>query len=560
MENYISKFKESIKILDIRQAKELLLDFYLQSEEEQAAILNELAMISDHEAWILLDFIVKLEIEHHKSLSANIYNKLIQLIVDRAHLNFEFALILYKTHDKKNILQAASLIKYILTNCTDRVVLFDAIVAVGDETIESLVDVVAEFLYYDDVTLKTQAIKSLKKIGNTKVHKILSDVSKTAKSDQNILDALSSLKSSTSAEEIQSYSSSLIAQEVEQEQEKKDPQVEEPKIDIMAMLKSKSIEERFKAFKHLLEADKSSDELILKELAANLESDNHDLVINTLKIISHRASDELLPDIYSFLNKKNLASSFEHEAFEALCSFEKFSFTELMMDSIEKSAIDVRMSAIKALDKNYNDPVYAKVKNRVETGRGEGQALARSIVDAQANNLINYLLVSDAFADIASTYLTKDATPSALHNYLNILTKRGFKATAKKIRFKADMASRLKNHLTATVISTSDTLHKIYEKLLFKNGYIVVGFKNPEDAFEKISVEKPDLIVSDLFLSEMTALDFAREVREFYNNYELPFLISTNQSDFIGLDLEKEYSDCKVSSIFRFPEIVKAIG
>ncbi|MBF0113309.1 MAG: hypothetical protein HQK74_11350, partial [Desulfamplus sp.] len=486
MENYISKFKESIKILDIRQAKELLLDFYLQSEEEQSAILNELAMISDHEAWILLDFIVKLEIEHHKSLSANIYNKLIQLIADRAHLNFEFALILYKTHDKKNILQAASLIKYILTNCTDRVVLFDAIVAVGDETIESLVDVVAEFLYYDDVTLKTQAVKSLKKIGNAKVYKILSDASKTAKSDQNILDALSSLKSATSAEEIQSYSSSLIAQEVEQEQEKKDPQVEDQKIDIMAMLKSKSIEERFEAFKHLLEADKSSDERLLKELAANLESDDHDLVINTLKIISHRAYDELLPDIYSFLNKKTLASSFEHEAFEALCSFEKFSFTELMMDSIEKSAIDVRMSAIKALDKNYNDPVYAKVKNRVETGRGEGQALARSIVDAQANNLINYLLVSDAFADIASTYLTKDATPSALHNYLNILTKRGFKATAKKIRFKADMASRLKNHLIATVISTSDTVHKIYEKLLFKNGYLVVGFKSPEDAFEKI--------------------------------------------------------------------------
>ncbi|MBF0574162.1 MAG: response regulator, partial [Desulfamplus sp.] len=330
----------------------------------------------------------------------------------------------------------------------------------------------------------------------------------------------------------------------------------------MQMFSSRAVEERFKAISYLLNPDldlKSNNEY-LKQITLNLKSNDHDLVLNSLRLIAHISSDEILPDIYSFLNKKHSDPSLEHQAFETLCAFDNFSFTELMMGAIEKNAIHVRISAIKALNKNYNDPVYAKVKNRIETGREHGQKLVHTILDAQAKNLINYLLVSDTFADMASTYLAKDAPPSTLNNYLNILTNRGLKSTAKKIEFKADMGNKLQNKLRAMVISSSDTVQKIYEKLLLKNGYISIGFDSPEEAFEPISADKPDLIVSDLFLKDMTALDFAREIREFYSKKDLPFLISTRQKDFLDLNLTDKYSDCGINSIFRFPEIVKEIN
>ncbi|MBF0234228.1 MAG: hypothetical protein HQK62_10810 [Desulfamplus sp.] len=618
MGNYISYFKESIKNSDIRKAKDLLIDLHLESDDTKTAILNELAMVSDEMACLLLDFIMRLEIKYYKSFKLELYDKLIQLITDRAHLNFDFAIIFYKIRDRKKILQATSLLKYILTNCTDREILFETINAVGTEKIESLVPAIAEFLYYDDASLKEQAIRNLSKFASPEVYKILLDTSKTVKNDQDIMNALELFKIPSKAAPIEisavdsppppiptppsTVSSDFNAEklmlnsinELVPEQlpvtptsdvdsvlsptfefkadniflpdkkidTKENPTSESQQHDIKK-LGSKSIEERFEAFGYFFNSGSkhfSSGSMYLKELISNLKSQDHDLIINTLRIISNIESEELLPDIYSFLNRKNLEPSLEHEAFETLYSFDKFSFTELMMDAIEKPAIHVRMSAVKALDKNDNDPVYAKIKNRIETGREKGLALVHTIIDAHAENLISYLLVSDTFADIASTYLTKDATPSALNTYLNILTNRGLKSTAKKIQFKADMENRLKNRFKAMVISPSDTVHKIYEKLLFKNGYISTGFQNPEDAFESLSIDKPDLIVSDLFSKDMTALDFAREVREFYTKNDLPFLISTPQNDFLNINFTKHYADCDINGIFKFPGIIKGIN
>jgi len=601
MGSYISYFKESIRNSDLKKAKDLLLDLHLESEETKTALLNELAVVSDQVAWLMLDLIVRLETQHYHSLSLDTYDKLLQLIIDRAHLNFEFAMILYKTRDRKKLLQASPLMKYILTNCTDREILFETINAVGEEKIESLVAAIAEFLYYDDLTLKECAVKTLAQISSPEVYQILLDASKTVKNDHLITETLAQFKvdlqsapsefnkpdleenlmheltdsyseqivlsslSEVAFEQISlnskvdSYSKSAVKVEVNRvpilNNWVAEPSPSQSQCHEIKMLGSKSLEERFEAFRYFLKS--GSD--YLKELIANLKSQDHDLVVNTFRIISNIASEELLPDIYSFLSRKSSDPSLEHEAFEALCSFDKFSFTELMMEAIEKPAIHVRMSAVKALDKNYNDPVYAKVKNRIETGREHGEALVRTIIDSHAENLINYLLVSDTFADIASTYMTKDVAPSALSNYLNILIDRGLKSTAKKIELKADMAIKLKNRRKAMVISSSDTVQRIYEKLLFKNRYISLGFHTPEEAFESISIDKPDLIVSDLFSNEMTALSLAKEIREFYTRNQLPFIISTRQNDFLNINLTERYPASDINGIFKFPGIIKGI-
>ena len=571
MGNYISNFKESIRSADIRKTRDILLDLHLESDNTKIAILNELAMVSDQDALLLLDFIIRLETQYYKSFDLDSYDRLIQLIIDRSHLNFEFALILYKTRDSKKILEASSLIKYILTRCTEREILFETINAVGNERLESLVPAIAEFVYYDDQTLKEQAITNLVKIGSQEVYKILFNASKTVKNDRNIINALESLKLTSSASQLQSSKLPLqqsdallpLSESLKLEDLTEPQELSESKQTKIKMLGGKTIEERFEAFNYFLKLpskDLTSSSGYLNELISNLKSDDRDLVVNSLRVISHIASEDILPDIYSFLSIKHSDPSLEYEAFEALCSFEKFSFTEIMLNSIEKPEIHLRTSAIKALDKHYNDPVYAKIKNRIETGRGHGRTLVHTIIDAHAQNLINYLLVSDAFADMASTYLIKYAAPSALNNYLKILTDRGLKGTARKIESKADMATKLENRLKAVVISSSDTVHKIYEQLLFKNGYIQIGFNSPEDAFEMISTDKPDLIVSELFAKDMTALDFARQVREFYSRKQLPFLISTSQNDFLDIDLSKQYKACDISGIFKFPEITKAIS
>ncbi|SLM33262.1 putative Two-component response receiver and regulator protein [Desulfamplus magnetovallimortis] len=593
--NYIVYFKESLETENLKKSKDLLLDIYLEPDTTKSEVLNELAMVSDPIAWHLIDFLVRIETDYFKALTEEIYEKLIQLIIDRAHLNFDFARILYKSNDHAWIAQASPLMQYILTNCTDRETLFETINIAGKERIDSLVPSIAEFIFYDDPTLKFIAVKTLGQIGTKEALTLLLNASQTVKADQHITDTIIAIETEMEKDAISAESASQPAESKKEElleiesgttdsiselhdnehksnysscgisqdsslseniyEDKNTHKIIDPEM-IMTMLESKDINERFKAFSDIMQ----SKSIHVEKLAANLKSADHDLVINTLRIISHHAPKELLPALYTFLSKESIPLSLEHGAFEALCAFEKFSFTELMLNAVEKPAIHVRMAAAMALNKNYNDPVYAKIKNRIETGRQKGESIVQTLIDVEADNIINYLLVSDTFAYMAANYLAKNTTMSALNFYLKILRDRGLKSTAKKIEFKADMKNKLKNRLKVMVINGSEITNKVYEKLLFQNNYLPMLFLNFQDAFEALSLEKPDLIITELFSKDITALDFSREIREFYTQQDLPILISSRQNDFLDLDLEERYPSCGINGIFKFPEVIKGIN
>jgi len=78
-------------------------------------------------------------------------------------------------------------------------------------------------------------------------------------------------------------------------------------------------------------------------------------------------------------------------------------------------------------------------------------------------------------------------------------------------------------------------------------------FESPQDAFETILSEKPDAIVCDLFLTDITAIEFASEIRELYTIDEVPIIISTTQKGFDKSKLEKEMTRVGVNALGDFP-------
>ncbi|MCK5348452.1 MAG: hypothetical protein KAJ25_03635, partial [Desulfobacula sp.] len=174
MDDYLPRLKKSIKTGKIGQAKTLLAQISSKPAHEKQEVLQILALAPDKTAFELLSFLTSKE---HKD--SEIYDRLVQLIIDRTHLSFSFALILCENADTKTIIRAAPLLRHILSNETNKKLLNKIINTAGKIKIESLTADIAEFIFYDDIGLKTEAVKALERIGTSSACRKLEYASKT---------------------------------------------------------------------------------------------------------------------------------------------------------------------------------------------------------------------------------------------------------------------------------------------------------------------------------------------------------------------------------------------
>lgn len=422
---------------------------------------------------------------------------------------------------KIEVLQIVPLMKHILSKETDFEILKETIKTAGRQRIEALVDDIAEFIFYDESKLKTEAVRALERIGSNSAYKNLLKAANSSKCDQNILDSIEVLKN----------------------HKKKDPPEKKTiknqakknlSNDISTLndnLKSKNIETRFNGFTKL--ADIVSDTDNTEILTKNLKSKDHDLIINTLGLISRTIPKTLISEVFSLLENKKIDKKIKFAAYAALEAFPELESAASVINGINDSSMPVRTAAVKTLDKNPTDLVIAEIKEKIESGTESGKKLGENILDAQANNLINQLMVSDAFSYISSNYLEKKASFQVLENYINIQKKRKLIASSKKYT-KSLKKRQKKERLNFIIISNFQIRINIYTKILFAAGYTSKVFYNPQSAFESLMAEKPFAIICDLFLHDMTGLDLIKEIREIRPEKELPVILSTLQKDFLN--------------------------
>ena len=502
---YITQIKNSITKPDIKKTKQLLVELKQHSLKTKIKVLEILALAPDLTALNLIPVLIQRE-----NIDEEIYDRTIQLLTDRAHLNFNFSLILYKECDKNGILQIAPLMKHILSKGTDFEVLRETLRTAGINKIESLEDDIAEFIFYDELKLKAEAIRALEMIGSGKAHANLLKASNSSKCDQDILNALETFKNKT-------LTKNLLTDHQE----------------LNKGLQSKDIKIRFTSFSKLVNLGNQASE----PLAANIQSEDNDLIISSLNIISRIIPKKLISKILPLIEGKKGSKDVKLAAYLALGAFPESDSTIHALAGINESNASLRIAAIKILDKNPSDLIIAEIKEKIESGTESGKQLGESILDAHANNLIANLMVSDAFSYIASNYLEKKAPFQVRENFINIQKKRNLNASTKK--YKKILARRRKQEKErpcVIIISSSPTRINIYIKILFSAGYSISPFSSPQSAFESIMTNKPFAVMCDLFLNNITGLDFLEEIRDIHPESELPVIFSTLQQDFLGGD------------------------
>lgn len=179
---------------NIQACKTALTGIEQRSATEQKQVIELLALAKESHALDLMAFLLDQTPGEHP-----FHNRLFQLAVDRAHINYLFAPVLLDHADPGQYSQIIPLLKHILSKETRGKRLNQIIRSVGKLKLADLVDDLAEFIFYDEPDLKREAVKALERIGTASALERLEQVAGTKKCDTDILDAVDVLRSNLTA-------------------------------------------------------------------------------------------------------------------------------------------------------------------------------------------------------------------------------------------------------------------------------------------------------------------------------------------------------------------------
>ena len=80
------------------------------------------------------------------------------------------------------------------------------------------------------------------------------------------------------------------------------------------------------------------------------------------------------------------------------------------------------------------------------------------------------------------------------------------------------------------VIDDDEQLLRMVGLMLERGGHNITLINNPLDGLEQIRADKPDMLVLDVMMPNMSGHDLAREIRNDENIKELPILVLTARS------------------------------
>ena len=152
-----------------------------------------------------------------------------------------------------------------------------------------------------------------------------------------------------------------------------------------------------------------------------------------------------------------------------------------------------------------------------------------TIIDSQCDTIFLDLLEEDYFQTPAIDYLTDKAHPDVRSYFARILEKAGQEDLAKEIMPKK--AAKEKATLKVFAVDNSKMILNIYRTVLYNLGCESRLFEFPAKALERVQKEKPDVILTDLFMPDISGIDFTKAVRQRYSKSELPIIMITTQKE-----------------------------
>ncbi|MDA8139230.1 MAG: HEAT repeat domain-containing protein [Desulfobacteraceae bacterium] len=348
----------------------------------------------------------------------------------------------------------------------------------------------------------------------------------------------------------------------------KDPELDHKMIDIFSKVQTpEAIENLNKTLgsehAHVRSAGKEKLGAIgvmsVRVLLKNLNRLNSDLVIHSLNVLGDIGDVAAVTAIRNLLNQHPEDANVRFAAYEALgrLPLEKGAFA--LASGLEDPVDNVRSAAARAIDRNYNALLAGGVRNMIKASDGAAALIMEAVVNSQCERIFVDLLEEEKFKASAMAYLSAKAHPDIRAFFTGILTAKGFADLATLVAPKAGEKTRAS--LRIYTVDDSKMLLNIYRSVLHNLGCEAMAFESPAQALERVREDKPDVILTDLNMPQLTGIDLAKGIRTWFPKEQLPIILVTTQQesqDFkdvqaVGINgiIQKPFTESHISAALK---------
>jgi CheY-like chemotaxis protein/HEAT repeat protein len=264
-------------------------------------------------------------------------------------------------------------------------------------------------------------------------------------------------------------------------------------------------------------------------LIKNLFLDQPDLVIHSLNVLGDIGDRQAIPAIRKLIHHQPENPNIRFAIYETLGRLPLDKGLYTLAAGLDDPVDHVRNAAAKAIDRHYNAALSGGIRNLIRSDNPEALKIITAIIDSQCDTIFLDLLEEDYFRKPAVDYMVDKAHPDVRYYFARILEKAGHKDLAGRVMPKK--AAIEKATLKVFAVDNSKMILNIYRTVLYNLGCESRLFEFPAKALEWVQKEKPDVILTDLIMPDITGIDFTKGVRRWYTNNELPIIMVTTQNE-----------------------------
>lgn len=502
-QDLLDEIRFDIKVKDRLKAELVLAELKHVKRETQRKALFELSRADAAFSIVLLAglFVNSPDIaEAFPQLKETMYSKIVSrpdvlqdLMLKEPNPNLRAFLV--QMAGRIQIKEAAPVLLDILSSESDPAIRMSAIVSLGMVGDSNAVGPISEFLDHTDSAMVHAATDALGEIGTSEaIDQLAKRLGKDPEMDHKMLDIFSRLQAPEAVEVLNSTLTSAHA--------------------------------------HIRVAGKEKLGAIgvmsIRVLLKNLKRSDPDLVIHSLNVLGDIGDATAATAIRSLINTQPDNPNVRFAAYEALgrLPIEKGAF--VLAAGLEDSVDNVRAAAAKAIDRNYNALLAGGVRNMTKSNNGTSPVI-HTILDAQCDRIVMDLIEEEYFLKETLTYLTDKAHPDTRSFYAAIFSANGLETLAKQVAPKKGDKTRAAVRIYT--VDDSKMLLNIYRSILHNLACEAVTFESARQAVTQVRDDRPDVILTDLNMPDMTGIDLAVNVREWFSREELPIIMVTTQQE-----------------------------
>ncbi|MFP4671742.1 MAG: response regulator [Desulfohalobiaceae bacterium] len=273
-----------------------------------------------------------------------------------------------------------------------------------------------------------------------------------------------------------------------------------------------------------------SGEQALPLLAGNLQSQDKDLILNSLEILSSLGTENALYLVRKLLHAHPEDPNIRFAAYEALSRLPVSKGAYTLAAGLLDPVWNVRLAAARALEQNLEQGLLSGLRNMLQDRQERGSILA-SLLEARSGQIVLGLLNSLEYRQEIISYL-QASHPELRKYYQGLLQEHGLPDLAGQLQETETAAeTAAEQGLVICCVDDSGLVLALYRKLLFQLDLQPQLFQSPAQAQQWLLQNPADLVFTDLSMPELSGVELIASLRQRFSSQDMALVAVTAQEE-----------------------------